>query len=72
MLTMTTLVVTDCEGLNPDNGLLPAEATLVLPPGVYFPGEAPVDQVCRVTSAYWNIGQFTLNPAPTGLSRRRL
>lgn len=72
MLTMTPfLIVTDCAGLNPDNGLLPAEETLILPPGVYFPGGAPLDQVCRVTSVYWDIGQFTLSPAPTGLPGRR-
>lgn len=67
-----TLIADDCDGLNPDNGLLPAEETLILPPGIYFPGGAPGDQVCRVTSAYWVVGQFTLSPAPTGLPRREL
>lgn len=67
------LVVADCPGLNPHGSiksLLPAEETLILPPGVYFPGREPEDQACRVTTEYWKIGQFTLAPAPTGLSRR--
>ncbi|KKY35223.1 putative wsc domain-containing protein [Diaporthe ampelina] len=70
---LTLLFVNDCAGLNPGGDLLPAEETLILPPAVYFPAEAPRDQVCRVTTEYWTIGQFTVAPAPTGtgLNRRQ-
>lgn len=60
----------DCPGLRPGRDLLPAEETLILPPGIYFPGSAPPNWLCRVTTEYWTIGQFTVAPAPTGLSRR--
>lgn len=65
-IELTPLFVADCPGLNPDNGLLPAEETLILPPGVYFPGQSPADRVCVVTTEYWTIGQFTVGPYPTG------
>lgn len=63
----------DCPGLNPDGSrrtLLTAEETLILPPGIYFPGREPKGQACKVTTEYWTVGQFTLAPSPTGLSRR--
>ncbi|KAG8161072.1 hypothetical protein KVR01_009336 [Diaporthe batatas] len=70
---LTPMFVADCPGLNPDGDsrdLLPAEETLILPPGVYFPGRNPKNGVCKVTTAYWTVGQFTLAPAATGMSRR--
>jgi hypothetical protein len=69
-LTMDSTIVADCPGLNTGGELLPAGETLILLPGIYFPGSSPVGQVCRVTTEYWTIGQFTVATAPTGLSRR--
>lgn len=67
---LTPLFGADCPGLNTGGELLPAGETLILLPGIYFPGSSPVGQVCRVTTEYWTIGQFTVATAPTGLSRR--
>ncbi|ROW10556.1 hypothetical protein VMCG_01934 [Cytospora schulzeri] len=54
-----------CPGLNPnpDDELLPANTTLILPQNVYFPSAAPTDEFCVPVMESWIIGQFTVIPS---------
>ncbi|KAJ9145413.1 hypothetical protein NKR23_g5338 [Pleurostoma richardsiae] len=61
-VTLIAIPASECVNGGIVTSLPPAEATLTLPAGIYFPGETPASECCSAVFESWVIGQTTLLP----------